>query len=140
MDSNMAWHRMTSVIVLVLAGCGSAPESSQGPPGAATAAHHDVEAAFETNACPVFDWWLLLPRSVAPGASAEIDVFAVDPDAGEKPFRFSGRATTRTFSATDGPETEYFCDATGWQILTLTAWDETNCRRQLPLDVNCLEQ
>ena len=43
-------------------------------------------------------------------------------------------------AATDGPDTEYSCEAAGWQILTLTAWDETNCQRSLPLDVNCLEQ
>jgi hypothetical protein len=136
----MATQRKTLLLALALAGCGAAPESNEGPPGSATQAGHDVEAAFNTNACPVFDWWLLLPRSVRPGSSAEINVFAVDPDAVEAPLRFSWQATSGTFSASDGPATEYSCQATGWQLLTLTAWDEIDCQRQLPLDVNCLEQ
>jgi hypothetical protein len=132
--------RRASLLVFALAGCGSAPESYEGPAGVATAAHQDFDAEFETNACPVFDWWLLLPRSVRPGSTAEIHVFAIDPDTVAAELRFKWRATSGTFSAIDGPETEYSCDATGWQILTLTAWDETDCQRSLMLDVNCLEQ
>jgi hypothetical protein len=113
--------------------CGTAEQvsdesSSRGP-----------RALTQTNSCPAFEWWLLLPKSLPLGENTEIVVNVSDPETPSSKLRFDWASPSGAFSDPLLADTTYTCLSLGRQVLTLSARDELDCTSVLELDVHCFE-
>jgi hypothetical protein len=123
-----------AISVRGICACGSTTESYELPPPV----RGEIALEQSSNLCPIFRYWLLLPRDVRPDLTATIQVKAIDPDTGDQDLRFSWHATSGYFSEPQAPTTEYSCTELGAQALTLTARDLDDCESILELEVQCL--
>jgi hypothetical protein len=131
--------RLRSIVLCVgactLAACGSAPQTDSTEP-ADSWTFIEVDPA--VNVCPVFDRALIIPLEIPPSVSAELVVYATDPDGSDASLVYSWSAPSGTFSTPNLPATTYHCSALGPQALNVTAQDVRDCRVDLTLDVNCI--
>jgi hypothetical protein len=118
-----------------LLACGSAPQTDSTEP-ADTRTFIEIEPA--VNVCPVFDRALIIPLDILPSVSAELAVYATDPDGSDASLIYSWSSPSGTFSTPNLPVTTYHCSALGRQVLTVTAEDVHGCRVDLALNVNCI--
>lgn len=128
-------HRPARVVAIMLTmlclGCGAADQTRY-------EREETPQAVTRTNACPLFNWFRLLPRSPVVGESTEIVVDVYDPDASSSELKLAWQAPTGAFSEPSLAITEYTCDEPGPQTLTLSAQDELDCIKVLDLTVVCL--
>ncbi len=123
----------------VLIGCGTGthnyvPEQDEPDSGSS------LQVVPNVNVCPVFNQSLVIPRSIAPRASAEVVVFATDPDGTDASLEFDWTASSGSFTQPTRPVTGYSCADPGPQVLHVRAVDRLGCRVQLDLDVTCLDE
>ena len=119
-----------------LLGCGSGEHNYV--PEDSVDAGFSVQIVPQVNVCPVFNQSLVIPRSIAPRVSAEVVVFATDPDGVDSALKFDWTASSGSFSDPIRPVTSYVCADVGSQVLHVRALDRLGCRVQLDLDVTCL--
>ncbi len=122
-------------MALLLLGCGSGTAQVLGPDQ--TDAGPSLQVYPTVNVCPVFNQSLINPRSIGPDASAEVVVFASDPDGLNSSLAFEWTASSGSFSEPKLPATLYRCDARGPQVLYVRALDRLGCSTELDLDVTC---
>lgn len=125
-------------LALLSFGCGSGTEQVFVPDRAADAGP-SVQLYPTVNVCPVFNQSLINPRSIPPDASAEVIVFATDPDGLDSSLVFDWTASSGSFSEPKSSATLYRCAARGPQILYVRALDRLGCSNELDLDVTCLD-
>ena len=126
-----------SCLALLSFGCGSGTQQVLVPDQAAADAGPSLQLYPTVNVCPVFNQSLVNPRSIAPGASAEVVVFVTDPDGFDGSLVFDWSASSGSFSEPKSSATLYRCDARGPQLLNVRALDRLGCSTQLDLDVTC---
>lgn len=131
--------RLRSIVLCVgactLVACGSAPQTDSIEP-ADSRTFIEVDPA--VNVCPVFDRALIIPVDIPPSVSAQLVVYASDPDGSDASLAYGWSAPSGTFSTPNRPATTYHCLALGPQVLNVTAEDVRGCRVDLALDVNCI--
>ncbi|MET0791002.1 MAG: hypothetical protein ABW061_05730 [Polyangiaceae bacterium] len=120
----------------LLLSCGTGTHSSI-PDDVLSDAGPSVQVFPNVNVCPVFSQSLIIPRAISPRASAEVIVFATDPDGVDTALEFDWTATSGSFSDPRLPATRYSCRERGPQVLSVRALDRLGCRTQLDLDVTC---
>lgn len=89
------------------------------------------------RACPAFGWWLIRPKTPAVGEPAEIEVNVGDADTPLDRLSFQWDAESGTFTPPSSARTSFVCEREGYQTLSLVARDDTDCERQLDIQINC---
>jgi len=120
--------------VCELSACGSTGDHGSGPSGA----DGRLRPAVDYNFCPIFDYYLLVPRDIEPGVAAEAAVWVSDRDDEPANLSYAWRATSGIFSEPWLRKTTYSCAAPGEQTLTVDVRDPRGCKNSLPLGVNCV--
>jgi hypothetical protein len=125
---------LLTLVAGVCFGCGAAERVDEvtGTPAAPL-------AISRLRSCPEFGWWLILPKVMAVGASADLLVNVSDADTPLDKLKFEWQSSSGSFSQPTLLETRYTCVTEGPQNLQLVATDDTDCRRALPLNLTCVE-
>ena len=119
-----------------LAACGSGEDAVEPTPARPGAVEFDVDS--KNNKCPAFTYYAVTPLSIPPLTPADIQVSVFDPENRELRLRWS--ATSGYFLAKNSASTQYACNRTGVQTLTLSATDVLDCERHIDLNVTCLDE
>ena len=125
-----------TVKVTVALDCGTTPEGPRG----------DVEVDGELhvgpqNLCPVLHSTFVGPEQVAAGGTADVEVVAGDAAPGDPEggaLTYAWTATSGSFADPSAHATQYTCDASGVQTLTVVISDgDTSCDQTVTIDVAC---
>lgn len=125
-------------LALVAASCGAADTTLQDrdePPPEEVA----IAVAPAVNACPTIASYFILPQRIRPNEAASILVQGIDLDSDDNDLSYAWSATAGEFTEPARPFTEYRCEGTGPQVLTVTASDKQGCDSVLSLDVDCAD-
>ncbi len=95
------------------------------------------QATANPRSCPQFGWWMMLPKAPSVGVPAEIRVDVSDADTPLEALSFEWVASTGTFSEPAATETTFTCEREGYQSIALIARDDTDCARQLDIQISC---
>jgi hypothetical protein len=122
---------MTLVATLCLA-CGVAEQVDE-----VVGASRTPQATARPRSCPEFGWWLMSPKAPSVGAPAEIRVDVSDRDTPLDALSLEWSAASGSFSEPAAANTSFTCEREGHQALALVARDDTDCARQLDIQITC---
>ena len=129
-------HYLLALVTSVgLLSCGAPEEEATTPPPPGSVVF-DVDS--KNNKCPVFTYYAVTPLSIPPLTAADVQASVLDPENME--LRLSWSATSGYFLAKNTANTQYACNRTGVQKLTLTATDALSCERHVDIEVTCLDE
>jgi hypothetical protein len=97
----------------------------------------EPQFASRVRTCPAFGSWLIRPRTPYVGEPVEIQVNVSDADTPLERLSFRWAAQSGAFTPPSATTTRFVCESEGYQTLSLVAIDDTDCERQLDLEINC---
>lgn len=95
------------------------------------------QASTRLRYCPEFGWWMMLPKAPSVGAPASIRVNVSDSDTPLEDISFEWVAASGTFSELTAADTSFTCEREGYQTIALVARDDTDCARELDIQILC---
>jgi hypothetical protein len=98
----------------------------------------EVSIESTVNTCPVFAFYLVLPKEILPNEVAVVSAQATDIDSDDAKLEYSWSATSGEFTDAQQSPTSYTCGDSGPQVLHVTTLDPDGCEAALDLDVTCL--
>lgn len=123
---------LVAFVVSLCVACGVAEQVDE-----VVGASRENQATTRPRSCPQFGSWLMLPKTPRVGLPAEIQVDVSDLDSPPEALSLEWRAGAGSFSEPSAAVTSFLCEREGYQTIALVARDETNCVRQLDLEINC---